>query len=117
MEREWEVLRREASLLLPPDLRSFFTLEVGVRASGGDAGGGSGLAVPSSSVVVARRQILDVSTASIVSRRASFGTMSVSGASVKLAAVRRAKIQLFRMPCVTAERTYCRSSRVETMKP
>ena len=76
MEREWEVLRREASLLPPP----FFTREVAVRANGGEA------------VVVAREQIRDVSTASIVSRRVSFGTMSVSG---RHAAVRSAEIQFF----------------------
>ena len=118
MERECEVFNREDSLL-GPDLLSFFTLDVGVRARGGELGG-SGLGwqagLEGLSSVVARLVILVVSKASIVSRRISFGR-SVSGGMERLAAVRKVEIQLLRMPWVTAERVYLRSSRVETMKP
>ena len=51
-----------------------------------------------------------------VSLLVNFG-VSLSGVLLRFEADFRALIQLFLMPWVTAERTYCLSSKVETMKP
>ena len=120
---------------------SFFILDVGVRVKGGDIGTldvgsertfssfgdlSTGLCSLEGLLVVREDwmlsvvfllEILIVSPPSNVSLRVSGFGLSLSGVLLKLEADFSASIQLFLMPWVTAERTYCLSSKVETMKP
>ena len=107
---------------------SFFILEVGVLVRGGLMGMlGSdrsfssfedlvmGVDVNRKFSVVLRLEN-EVKSASKDSFLAGFG-LSDSGALDEFDADLRALIQLFLMPCVTADNTYCLSSKVETIKP
>ena len=107
---------------------SFFILEVGVLVRGGLMGilGSDrnfssledlviGVDVDRKLSVVLRLEN-EVKSVSKDSFLAGFG-LSDSGAFDELDADLRALIQLFLMPCVTADSTYCLSSKVETIKP
>ena len=109
---------------------SFFILDVGVLVNGGEIGTlrlesdlsfSSGVLLVigvdvdmNPSVVFRLEKLEDVNSflGFVVVEE-----LSSSGVLDKFEAVLSAFIQLFLMPCVTADSTYCRSSSVETMKP
>ena len=107
---------------------SFFILEVGVLLSGGLRGMlGSDLSFSSfddlvigveveRKLSVVLRLENEAKSDSNVSFLACLG-LSDSGVLDEFEADLRAFIQLFLIPCVTADNTYCLSSKVETIKP